>query len=107
VGSGKTAFFGNPLPSGGLDDPIPTTPFRVFCPSFMAFLRAGALWMLTLALALGAVFCLFFGLRSLVEVITGLHDGRTRFSGVLIGFAFLSVAFLLGWGAFSVVNRLF
>jgi hypothetical protein len=73
----------------------------------MAFLRAGALWMLALALALGALFCLFFGFRSLVEVLTGSHGGRTRLAGLLVASAFLGVGFLLGWGAWGVVGWLF
>ncbi len=72
----------------------------------MAFLRAGALWMLALALGLGALFCLLFGLRSLVEVLAGPHDGRTRLSGLLIGGTFLGAASLLGWGVFRVVSGL-
>lgn len=73
----------------------------------MAFLRAGAFWMLALALGLGALFCLLFGLRSLFEVLTGPHDGRTRLAGLLVGGAFLGVGSLLGWGAFRVVSGLF
>ena len=72
----------------------------------MAFLRAGALWMLALALGLGALFCLLFGLRSLVEVLTGPHDRGTRLSGLLVGGTFLGVASLLGWGVFWVVSGL-
>lgn len=73
----------------------------------MAILRAGALWMLVVALTLGALFCLFFALRSLVEALTGPHHGRTRLSGVLIGGAFLGAGLLLGWGVRGVLGWLF
>ncbi len=73
----------------------------------MAFLRAGALWILLVALALGTLFCLFFGFRSLVEVLTASYDGRTRRTGLVIAAAFLLVAALLGWAAAGVGGWVF
>lgn len=73
----------------------------------MAYLRAGALWMLVVALTLGALFCLFFALRSLIEALTGPHDRRTRASALVITLAFFTVAGLLGTGVIWVVGKLF
>lgn len=73
----------------------------------MAFLRAGALWLLLVAFALGVVLCLFFGLRSVVEVLTASYDKRTRRTGLVIAAAFLLVAALLGWAVLGVGAWLF
>gem|GEM_PF-6102653 len=73
----------------------------------MTFLRLGALWLLLLALTGGSLFCLFFGVRCLVEVVTRPPEGRARWSALILTVAFFMAAGLMGLGMVWAVRVIF
>ncbi|MBC7892418.1 MAG: hypothetical protein H7Y12_09410 [Sphingobacteriaceae bacterium] len=73
----------------------------------MNVLRLGALWLLSLALTGGAVFCLFFGLRCLVEATTYPLSFRARLSALILTATFFAAAGLMGFGVVWALGRIF
>lgn len=73
----------------------------------MNVLRLSALWLLSLALAGGALFCFFFGARCLVEALTYPLPFRARLSALILTATFFAAAGLMGVGVIWALGKIF